>query len=90
MKKALEWFNKLSKRKQEELSFEYYGTDILLNDDIEKIYLAEYRYYIELGKKHYLSIFPDDQKDKNKAHKTINEALDYMIELGAKEITVKN
>lgn len=89
--KALDWFNKLSKHKQEELSFEYYGTDILLNEDIEKIFLAEYRYYIEFdGKRHFLSIFPDEQKDKNKTHRTINQALDYMIEMGAKEITVRN
>ena len=92
MKKALDWFNKLSKHKQEELSFDYYGTDILLNEDIEKIYLAEYRYYIEFdGKRRFLCLFPAELKGKDKDFKTLEEALNYMMgENQVKEITIKN
>lgn len=88
---SLKWWNTLTNRKQLDLSMDYYGRDLLLNEEIQSIYEQENKYYIEFdGKRRYLSIFPDDQKEKNKTHKTINEALDYMIELGAKEITVKN
>lgn len=92
MKKALEWFNKLSKHKQEELSFEYYGTDILLNEDIEKIFLAEYRYYIEFdGKRRFLCLFPFGEEKCNKDFKTLEEAMNYMIEdCKIKEITIRN
>lgn len=92
MKKALEWFNKLSKRKQEELSFEYYGTDILLNKDIEKIYLVEYRYYIEFdGKRRFLCLFPAPNESKNKDFKTLEEAMNYMlVDCKIKEITIRN
>lgn len=92
MKKALDWFNKLSKHKQEELSFEYYGTDILLNEDIEKIFLAEYRYYIEFdGKRCFLCLFPAPNESKNKDFKTLEEAMNYMLdENNVKEITIRN
>jgi len=90
--KALNWFNKLNKHKREELSFEYYGTDILLNEDIEKIYLSEYKYFIEFdGKRRFLCLFPEPNESKNKDFKSLNEALDYMlIEQGIKEVTIKN
>lgn len=88
--KALKWFNSLGQTKRLDLSMDYYGRDLILDEEIQSIYEQENRYYIEFDKRRYLSVFPDDQKDKNKTHKTINEALDYMIELGVKEITIKN
>nr|DAI89536.1 MAG TPA: hypothetical protein [Caudoviricetes sp.] len=91
-KKALDWFNKLGHTRRQELALDYYGTELLMDDDIEQIYLKEYRYYIEFdGKRRFLCLFPAEEKDKNKDFKTLEEALTYMIEdCKIKEIAIKN
>jgi len=40
-RKALDWFNGLSKIDRDELSLNYYGSLLLLDDEIEEIYLRE-------------------------------------------------
>lgn len=92
MKKALEWFNSIGNTRRQELALEHFGTDLLLDQDIQKIYIEEHRYFIEFdGKRKYLSVFPLGEEHLNRTHKTIPEALDYMInERGINEITVKN
>lgn len=90
--KSLKWFNSLSQTKRNELSFDYYGTDLLMDSDIEQIYLNEYRYYIEFVGKKFLCVFPfGAEKSKEKEFKTLNEALDYMlIDCEVAEVTIKN
>lgn len=92
MEKSLQWFNSLSQTKRNELSFDYYGTDLLMDDEIDKIFLEEHRYYIEFVGKKFLCVFPfGAEKSKEKEFKTLNEALNYMIEdCGIQEITIKN
>ena len=91
MKKSLQWFNSLGQTRRNELALDYYGTDILTDEDIEAIFLAEYRYYIEFVGKKFLSVFPAPEQNNNKEHKTLEEALNYMIEEHKiKEITIKN
>jgi len=90
--KHIIWWNTLGDRKRDELAMDYYGSDLIMDDEIEKIYTEEHRYYIEFdGKRKYLSVFPLGEEHLNQTHKTIPEALDYMInECHIKEITVKN
>lgn len=91
MKQSMIWWNKLGQTKRLDLSMDYYGTDLLLDDEIQSIYEQENRYYIEFDKKKFLCLFPLGEKDKEKSFKTIHEALDYMlIDCKVEEITVKN
>jgi len=92
-KKAINWFNSIGLTKRNELALEHFGVDadLLMDDEINSIYNDVHRYFIEFdGKRRYLSLFPAPDQGNNRIHKTINEALDYMILLGAKEITIRN
>lgn len=90
--KSLEWWNKLGQTKRLDLSMDYYGTDLLLDDEIQSIYEQENRYYIEFdGKKRFLCLFPFGEEKYNKDFKTLEEAMNYMIEdCKIKEITIRN
>jgi len=90
--KHIIWWNTLGDRKRDELAMDYYGSDLIMDDEIEAIFLDKNKYYIEFdGKRRFLSVFPLDEEVKNRTHKTIHEALDYMLnECGVKELTVKN
>jgi len=92
MKKALEWFNSIGNTRRQELALEHFGTDLLLDEDILKIYTEEHRYYIEFdGKRKFLCLFPLGEKEKEKDFKTLEEAMNYMlIDSGIKEVTIKN
>ncbi len=91
MKKEIEWFNKLGKTRREELSFNYYGRDLLLDEEITAIYNQECRYYIEFIGKKFVCWFPNGEEKNNKQFKTLNEALDYMlVDCCISEVTIKN
>lgn len=90
MKTHITWWNSLGKTKKDDLALTYYGTELLMDDEIEKIHLEEHKYYIEFTGEHYQSVFPENESELSQIHTTITEALDYMFKCGVKEITVKN
>jgi len=90
--KHIIWWNTLGDRKRDELAMDYYGSALIMDDEIEKIYTEEHRYYIEFdGKRKFLCLFPLGEKEKEKDFKTLEEAMNYMlIDSAIKEVTIKN
>lgn len=92
MEKSLDWFSSLDANRRQELALDYYGTDFITNAEIELIFLAEYRYYIEFdGKRKFLCLFPAEDKKYNKDFKTLEEAMNYMlVDFKIREVTIRN
>ena len=90
--KHIIWWNTLGDRKRDELAMDYYGSDLIMDDEIEKIYTEEHRYFIEFdGKRRFLCLFPEPETNKNKDFKTLEEAMNYMlVNCLITEVTIKN
>lgn len=90
--KSLIWWNLLGNTKRNDLALTYYGVDcsMLLDEEILKIYTEENRYYVEFTNGLFLSLFPAPNQHQNREHKTLQEALDYiLVDCGVKEVTLK-
>ncbi len=67
--KSIEWWNKLGKIRQDDLAFDYYGSNILMDSEIEILYLVEVPQEITFTKEEVIKLvksFADDcESDEN-------------------------